>query len=110
MFGNEERSFLVLDITKDRLPRADVILCRQCLYHLSFRHLHAAIANFKKSGSTYLLATTHTIMGENSYVPTGGWRFLDLQRPPFNFPPPLKSLVEHPAVGEALGLWRLEDL
>lgn len=110
MYGSEKRTFLLLDITKDHLPKADLILCRQCLYHLSFRHIQAAIANFKKSGSTYLLATTQAIARENRDIRTGGWRFLNLHLPPFNFPTPLKSIIEYPEIGESLGLWRLEDL
>lgn len=31
---SEGRSFIVADITKDRVPRADVVLCRHCFIHL----------------------------------------------------------------------------
>lgn len=46
-----------LDITKELLPRADLILCRHVLNHLSIRMAAAAIDNFRLSGSTYLLMT-----------------------------------------------------
>ncbi|MCA1632759.1 MAG: class I SAM-dependent methyltransferase [Acidobacteria bacterium] len=110
MYGRPGRSFFVSDLTKDALPRVDVILCRDCFYHFSFRDIQATVANFKKSRSTYLLATTHTSAGPNRNIATGDWRAINLQRPPFDFPEPLRLLVEDPATSESLGLWRLGDL
>jgi hypothetical protein len=104
------RTFKVLDITKDRLPRADVILCRDCLIHLSFARIHSAMSNFKRTSATHLLCTTHTTLLENTDCPDGGWRCVNLQLPPFNFPPPLKLIVEDAELGKCLGVWRLEDL
>jgi hypothetical protein len=110
LYGGEGRTFLVLDVTKSRLPRADVILCRDCLIHLSFARIRSAVANFKRSGATYLACTTHTSVGENTDCPDGGWRSVNLELPPFNFPPPLKLIVEDAELGKCLGVWRLEDL
>jgi SAM-dependent methyltransferase len=107
--GNGRR-FVVLDITSDRLPWADVILCRDCFIHLSFKHIHAAVANFKRSNSAYLLATTHTKVQENRDIETGGWRSVNLQLPPFNFPSPIRLITEDPEPGKCLGLWSLEKL
>lgn len=106
-YGGPGRQFVVLDVTRDALPRADVILCRDCLIHLSFGHALAALDNFRRSGSPYLLATTHTSVTENADTETGGWRSLNLELPPFNLPPPERLIVEHPSVGKCLGLWRL---
>ena len=58
------RTFTVLNITRDRLPKVDVILCRDCFIHFSFKDIHAAIANFKRSNSKFLLATTHVDVRE----------------------------------------------
>lgn len=110
LYGSEKRTFVVLDVTKDELPRADVILCRDCLIHLSFGRARAAVARFKESGSGYLLATTHTTVQENTDADDGAWRSLNLQLPPFNFPPPKKLIVEDAAAGKCLGVWRLEEL
>lgn len=110
LYANKDRTFLVLDITKDKIPTVDVILCRDCLIHLSFRHIHATISNFKKSRSTYLLSTTHATVKENNDTPSGGWRPLNLQLPPFNFPQPMKLIVEDMELGKCLGVWRLEDV
>lgn len=109
-YGHEGRRFLVLDITRDEAPRADLVLCRDCFIHLSFKHTRAAVANFKRSGSTYLLATTHAHVGENVDIESGGGHFVNLRLPPFNFPDPLRLIEEDPDLGKCLGLWRLSDL
>lgn len=110
LYGGEGRTFVVLDITKDRLPAADAILCRDCLIHLSYARIDAAIANFKRSGAKHLLCTTHTSVRENTDCFDGQWRSVNLQSPPFNFPPPLRLMVEDAEVGKCLGVWRLDDL
>jgi hypothetical protein len=110
MYGSPVREFRVLDITTDELPAVDLILCRDCLIHLSFELIHAAIANFKKSGSQYLLTTTHAEIPKNTDIVPGNCFMINLQLPPFNFPPPLKSIPEEPQNGRRLALWRLRDL
>jgi hypothetical protein len=110
LYETPRRSFQVIDISRDRLPTADVILCRDCLIHLSFRRILETIHNFKRSRATYLLCTTHTSVRENTDCPDAGWRSVNLQMPPFNFPPPLKQIVEDERSGKCLGVWRLEDL
>lgn len=110
LYERERRTFAALDITKDDLPQADVIMCRDCLIHLSFKRIHAAIANFKRTSATHLLLTTHTTLLENSDCLDGDWRSVNLQLPPFNFPPPLKLIVEDAELGKCLGVWRLVEL
>jgi hypothetical protein len=45
------------DITKEVLPKSDLILCRHVLNHLSIRMSDAAIRRFRTSRSKYLLMT-----------------------------------------------------
>ena len=110
------RRFLRLDLTADPLPRADVVLCRDCLVHLSFDHIRQAFDNLRRSGSTWLLTTTFLDHHENVDIESGDWRILNLTRPPFNLPAPEGVLVEGCLEGEgayadkALGLWRIADL
>jgi hypothetical protein len=106
----QRRTFILADVTRDRLPDADVILCRDSLIHLSFRRIHATINNFKRNGAQYLLCTTHNSVMENVDCPDGSWRSVNLQLSPFNFPKPLKVVVEDAELGKWLGVWRLEDL
>jgi SAM-dependent methyltransferase len=109
-YEGEGRRFVTLDIVRDELPRADVALCRDCLIHLSFRDARAAIANFKRSGTGFLLATTHPRVGKNRDIRSGSWRSVNLQLPPFSFPEPLRLVVEDAEGGKCLGMWRLEEL
>ena len=109
LYQTERRKFVVLDVAKDRLPDADVILCRECLIHLSFASITAALANFKKTSATHLICT-NTTNAENIDCPDGSWRNVNLQLPPFNFPPPVKLIVEDAESGKCLCVWRLADL
>jgi hypothetical protein len=105
--------FLCADLTRADLPRADLIICRDGLVHLSFADALAAIDNFRRSGSRYLLATTFIERVANDDVETGGWRPLNLQLAPFNLAAPL-ALVDERCThtggiyrDKRLGLWPL---
>jgi SAM-dependent methyltransferase len=107
------RRFMVLDITADPLPRVDLVLCRDCLVHLSLRRGLRAVENIVASGSTWLLATTFTgAVEHNRDILTGGWRMLDLTLWPFSFPPPVREIDEQwpewPA--RRLALWDVRGL
>jgi hypothetical protein len=114
-YASPERRFLHCDMRHDPLPRADLILCRDGLVHLSDRDLFDTLANFRRSGATYLLATHFTTQQSNPPIATGQWRPLNLELAPFRFPPPLHSLldwaeVNGPYADKSLALWRLADL
>jgi hypothetical protein len=116
LYGDVRTQFVLLDLTRDWLPRADVILCRDCFIHFSYRHIAAAMRNFKSTGSTYFLTNTYHEWQRNENISTGDFRYLNLLLPPFNFPPPLREIDEkYPEeqeefFGKTLGLWRLADL
>jgi len=110
LHGKKGRGFVALDITNDELPKVDVILCRDCFLHLSFKSIHAAITNFKRSNSEFLLATTHVMVGEHTNIRDGDGRPVNLQLAPFKFPQPVQLIVEDSELGKCLGLWRLKDL
>ncbi len=117
-YQDRHHIFKILDFTKKIPPKGDLILCRDCFIHLSHGDIHKAIQNFKASGSKYLLTTTYPSIFENSDIKTGDWRLINLEKPPFNFPPPIKLINEGCTEGaffegfdnKALGLWKLEDL
>src|SRR5262249_48184994 len=113
LYGNARREFLVRDLTADPLPRVDMVFCRDCLVHFSFADIRAALRNFRRSGSRYLLTTTFTAWMDNADIRTGGWRPLNLEKAPLDFPPPIKLVTDgctHPDyTDKSLGLWRLED-
>src|SRR5262249_41327134 len=88
-YADRKHAFALADFTRAALPRMDVILCRDCLVHFAFADIRAALRNFARSGARWLLTTTFIDpQRENTDIETGGWRPLNLQRPPFNFPAP----------------------
>ena len=72
LYATATRRFVCADMTRDDLPNADLIVCRDGLVHLSFADARAAIRNFRHSGSRYVLATTFISHPRNRDVPTGG--------------------------------------
>jgi hypothetical protein len=115
-FGTSVVRFQQGDLVRSLLPSADLVFCRDCLVHLSFADARAAIRNMKASGARFLLTTTFTRGDANADVSNGGWRTLNLQLAPFDFPPPLELLIEECTewdgayADKALGLWRFNDL
>jgi hypothetical protein len=105
-----------MDLTASVLPGADLLLCRDCLVHLSATDVSRALANIRRRSITYLLATTFPAEPENREIVTGDWRPLNLEAPPFSLPRPLELIDEHctEAGGrfpdKSLGLWRVADL
>ena len=116
-YSGKKRKFIVADIVKDNLPKADVILCRDCFVHLSNKDIIRALRNFKKSQSFYLLTTTFYNVSNNQDLVSGrGWRPINMVAPPFNFPHPLKLIIEECTEfdgnynDKSLGLWKLSDI
>ena len=102
--------------TGSPLPSADLLLCRDCLVHLSFQDAGQALANIRRSTIGYLLTTTFPGEADNQDIVTGDWRPLNLERPPFSFPAPLDRIKEGctEAGGrfgdKSLALWAVADL
>jgi hypothetical protein len=113
-YGDERHQFLCCDLTRDPLPKADLILCRDALVHFSFADVWSALANFKRSGSEFLLTTSFIDLARNDDVRTGGWRPLNLQAEPFRFPEPLAVIEDIPrgnvAPDKRLCLWKVASL
>lgn len=114
--GDPRRRFIVADITRDALPAADLVLCRDCLVHLSFANIARAIANFRASGTKWLLTTTFPLFEENRDCEDGDWRALNLRGAPFGWPEPEMLIDEACDEGDgswadkSLGLWRIADI
>ena len=109
-YSGAKKTFEVADVTSDPLPTADAILCRDCFIHLSYKDIHRTLANLKRSGAQFLLATTHVNILKNTDVKTGAWRNVNLQLAPLFFPAPIELLVEDAELGKCLGIWKLSDL
>ncbi|MUO80024.1 class I SAM-dependent methyltransferase [Agrobacterium vitis] len=85
-YGAQGVRFLHLDITRDSLPAADMMMVRDCLFHLSNADIRLFLDNFLKSEIPYLFTTTHKPGPfTNSDIVTGDFRFIDLFAPPYSF-------------------------
>jgi len=116
IYQNQFRYFQKIDLIKDPLPESDILLCRDCLVHFSNNDILEALKNIKKSNITFLLTTTFTDCLKNKDIVTGDWRIINLGKPPFNLPTPLKLINEKCTEGngtyadKCLGLWNIRDL
>jgi len=104
-----QHRFLTLDITKDPLPKADFVLIRDVLFHLSNVDVVRVLENFVRSGSAWL-ATSHsfhvTEMTEVSSDPTT-FRPVNLTTAPFFFNYPDHVLKDYAPGFQPrwLGIW-----
>lgn len=109
-FEREGVRFHVANAIEDPLPDADVALCREMLFHLSFQDGLAVLANIRKS-ARWLIATTDPDIWFNSDIRTGDFRRLNLQRRPYYLPPPAFTIGDGAISSHrALGIWATEDL
>lgn len=112
-YASDKVSFLALNLLTDKLPVADVLLCRDCLVHLSFQDIEKGIKNVRSGELKYFLTTTFPNVEKNENIITGRWRKLNLQNPPFNFPEP-KVLIEENGRTDSdrkcLALWAVHDI
>jgi hypothetical protein len=111
-FGGPHRHFAVADLTADTLPRADAILCRDALVHVSFQDAARILANFASTGATWLLLNTYPEVTRNRNQFTGQrWRRLNFRLEPFGFPEPAEMVADGGNVDPSqLSVWRLQEL
>lgn len=108
--------FKVLNLISDPLPKCDLVFVRDCLVHLSFHNIYSSLENIKSSGSKYLLTTTFPNHAENVNIPTGQWRAINLELPPFNFPKPIliinEKCTENDGAFEdkSMALWEIDKI
>jgi len=98
-------TFEPLDIVAQVPAAADLIFCKDLFNHLQEREIVAAVANMRRSGSRWLLASNNF---GHAYMPLGQGphkdsRHVDLTLPPFCYRAPLWN--DH-----YLGLWALPGL
>jgi SAM-dependent methyltransferase len=111
-------TFQVLDVTRDRLPSAELVMVRDCLIHLGDELIVDALENVRRSGATYILASTYTQPRPHRTVEgillLG--RAVNLCGPPFSLPDPLELINEGCTEqggaysDKCLGLWRADEI
>ena len=83
--ANERIRFFHADLTHAEFPKADLMICRDCLFHLSYQDIELVLNNFVASGIPFLLTSTHLGTVENRDIYSGRFRLIDLFSTPFNF-------------------------
>ena len=91
-----KKEFRILDITSDPLPKTDLMLCRDCLVHMSFDEIIAFFNNFIASEIPFLLTTSfmNNTRKNVSFDLEVNWFPLNLMVEPFNFTQPLIVINE----------------
>ena len=95
-YSNLKVSFLNLDITKDNLPDANLVLIREVLQHLSNKNINKILENIKKNNYNHIILT-EVLPLDNNFIankefldgPHTRMSFLesgiDITKNPFNF-------------------------
>jgi SAM-dependent methyltransferase len=115
-YARPGRTFIRADITRDRLPTTDLVLCREVLMHFPDEDVLAAVSNLKRTRARWLLTTTFVERRTNKAIELGAWRPLNLERPPFDLPTPLCAFDDIPFadreqfLDKRLALWELATL
>jgi hypothetical protein len=111
-FGDAGHEFRVIDLCRDELPAADFLLCRDALVHFSEADVWRALTTIAKADISFVALTTFPETKQNEDIRTGiGWRYLNLEAPPFDLPPPPMTLPEgFNRPDQVLGVWRVESL
>ena len=115
-YSSDGIAFVQMDITKDDFPKSDLVLNRDCLFHLSYQDIFLTLSNFLESGSKYFLSTSHDNDQEfrNSDIRSGDFRQIDLFSTPFNFPRNFHFQIPEQGEGSlpprSLYLWEREQI
>lgn len=111
-YKTENTSFQLLDITTDKLPEVDLMMCRDCLFHLSSDNITKFIDNFIASGIPLLLTTNMPQVETNKEIVTGKHRPLNLQNAPFFLGEPIDSFPDYepPRREKYMSLWTRDAL
>ena len=85
---------------EDKLPNADLMLCRDCLVHLSNKNVKKFLKNFVNSDIKYILITSYeSSLNNNNFninieIDDGDFRPTYLRESPFNFPNPTIKILD----------------
>ena len=87
--------FKQIDLTQDTLPDVDLLFCRDCLLHLSFKDIDKVFKNISRSNIKYVLLSNWYEDAENSRdIQTGEARYINFLESPYNFAQPIDSITD----------------
>lgn len=121
--GVDNTWFEVADITRVKIPKVDLVLCRDVMCHLEYVDALRLLDNVRESQSGMFMATT--FVREGRYNPESwqgdkkafNWYPIVLTEKPFNLPKPKDELwegglcrLECGYEDKVLGVWWVKDL
>ena len=53
-YEDSQRRFILADLAVDPLPKGDIVLCRDCLFHFGYNDIFLFLENFISSGTPFL--------------------------------------------------------
>lgn len=84
-----DHEFHVGDVTTGPLPDgADLFMTRDCLFHLTFAHIAGWLDVILAARPRWVLVTSNPANANADLAEAGGYRPLNLLKPPFQFPAP----------------------
>jgi len=109
--------FTKIDITCDKIPEADLLICRDLIFHLSYSDINKLFLNLKKSNIKYILVSWHDLEKhniDNKNIKTGSFRFIDLFKDPFSFEKNFEERINDPVhpksyICKVMYLYKLEN-
>lgn len=104
----KSKVIVTLDVCRDELPSADLMLCRDFLQHLPTDMVFTVLKNFMASHIPWLLATSHDNSENADIVSAGMFRPLNLMAPPFNLPSPQNFIADGDS--RIIGLWHRSEI
>jgi hypothetical protein len=82
--NNPSAKLIKFDIVTEEFPDADMWICRDVLFHFSYKNIKRTLKNFERSKVSYVLVTSHIGTEiKNRPIVTGDFRQLNLFLPPF---------------------------
>jgi hypothetical protein len=86
-YSTNNIKFGVADICSDELPTCDLLIVRDCLFHLSYKDINRFLVNTSNLEYKFLLTTTHITKNDfsNTDINTGEFRLINLFKSPFCF-------------------------
>ncbi len=96
-YGSDICTFVHLDARKDNLPKADLVVCRDVLAHLSYEDAFSLLRRVQESESTYILLTTYNGSSRRNKNLTGfrlSNYLINIAKDPFLFTCPLQEVSE----------------
>lgn len=111
-YQSEHRTFIQGDITISQLPNADMMMCRDCLFHLPYDFIYRFFKNFLRAQIPLLLLTSNMIAHNKDIPVPGRWRQLNMRRPPFSMPEALEAIEDwiDGSPRRYMGLWSRQQI